>query len=139
MKIEVYDEKKRTCLYIADVWFGLDVLIVREFTKLRDDLSISSVGDFTRFLQSRAEFRDSYEIDDIVLKKLNLYDKKYEFGRMSEACVLYAMLCNFKKKEDAIAIYPLQTELVSMIAYDPSYSNIYFWEKRNADEIYFNA
>ena len=69
MKIEVYDEKKQTRLYIADVWFGLDVLIVREFTKLCDDLSISSVGDLTRFLQSRAEFTDSYEMDDIVLKK----------------------------------------------------------------------
>lgn len=131
MKIEVFDKKEQKQLYIADVWFGLDVLNVNNYIDLCKNPDIKNIEDFTLFLQRRAEFKDSYEMDDIILEKLELSNRKNEFGRMSVACVLYAMLCNFEKDTDNIAVYPLQTELVSMIAYDVSYSNIYLWKCRN--------
>ena len=38
--------------------------------------------------------------EDIILKKLGLTKRKYEFGRMTEARVLYAALNNFKTNKD---------------------------------------
>lgn len=120
MKIQLIDKKENKIICTADVSFGLDTLIVNECKGMDRE-------QFENWLLDRASFRDSYEMDEIVLKKLNLYRKKYLFGRMSEACVLYAMLCNFEKEEDNFAVYPLHDELFSMFAFDSNYTNLYLW------------
>lgn len=78
----------------------------------------------------------SLETDIKILKKLNLIKRKNEFGRMNEACVLYALLNNFSKDTDNLKLYPLKDEIISMINYDYRYSNIYLLKKRdNIDDI----
>ncbi len=49
---------------------------------------------------------------------------------MSEACVLYAILQNFKIKDDDYSIYPMQDEIVFMGYIYPEYENIYDWKSK---------
>ena len=66
-------------------------------------------------------------MDEIVLKELDLYEKKHLFGRMNEACVLRAMLKNFEIKNSDIIFFPKEDKLISFQLYDSRYSNIYIW------------
>ena len=109
MWVKLINKQTKDVLCTADISFGLDVLCVNKCDKLK-------VSELESFLQNRAEFRDSFEMDEIVLNELGLGYKKHLFGRMSEACVLYAMLTNFKKEEDDLAIYPIENEFVIMSA-----------------------
>lgn len=122
MKILVVDKKDNKILYKAEALFGLDNVIIQSAYGI-DPYKLEM------YLIQRSKLENTYEIDDIVLEKLALKKRKYLFGRMSEACMLYAMLTNFEKDTDNIAVYPEETEVVSMIAYDNKYSNIYLWEK----------
>ena len=123
MKVELFDTLTDETLVTADVSFGLDVAVVNSCEGM-------DILEFERFLENRAELPRDYDIDDVVLKSLNLYHRKHEFGRMSEAKILYAMLNSFAKENDNLEVRPLKTELVSMVALDWRYSNIYIWKSK---------
>ena len=124
MNIEIYDNKNNIQLYTADITFGLNVLIVNKSNNIDKE-------KLQYFLSNRAEYPISTEMDLKILKKLNLLARKNEFGRMNEACVLYALLNNFSKDTDNLKLYPLKDEIISMINYDYRYSNIYLLKKRD--------
>lgn len=124
MNIIVYSEVNNSVLAKADVIFGLNVVIVRSCSEM-------TVPDLYTLINEKADVIHSYEMDDVVLKALGLYDRKREFGRMSEACMLYGIVTNFSLSGDGISIYPEKDECISMIAEDPRYSNIYVWRKKN--------
>ena len=123
MNIVVYD-KNNSVLCKADAIFGLSVVVVKSCSGM-------DVGDLYALINERTDVANFYEMDDVVLKKLGLYDRKREFGRMDEACMLYGILTNFSLPGDGISIYPEKDEYVSMIAEDPRYSNIYVWRKKH--------
>lgn len=120
MNVKLYN-KERKVLVQADVTFGLDVLFVNKCNGTMNE------DEFENWLINRTNIEFDYETDDIILKKLNLYHRKKDFGRMNEAKVLYAMLNNFKGNDDLL-LYPEKTELISMVSYDWRYSNIYIWK-----------
>ena len=124
MNIIVYSEMNNSILAKADVIFGLNVVIIKSCNGMSKD-------DLYALINRKANVIRSYEMDDVVLKTLGLYDRKREFGRMSEACMLYGIVTNFSLSGDGISIYPEKDEYISMIAEDPSYSNIYVWRKKN--------
>lgn len=128
MKVYLVDKKQGTILCTADILFGLDSLIVTQCTG-------KNPCELQQFLEQRAYFDDSVEQDEKVLKKLNLYQRRNLFGRMSEANVLYSMLSNFEKPGDSLALYPQKDEFVCMAPYNANYSNLYSW-RANHD---FNA
>ena len=70
---------------------GLDNLIVKQCNNYDSK-------DLEELLEARSAIPSKIEMDDIILKKLGL--TKYEFGRMTEARVLYAALNNFKTNKD---------------------------------------
>lgn len=122
MKIVLLNKKTKVILGTADVIFGLDTLIVKE-------CDMFTPKELNHLLMKKAEIQNYiYEMDDVILKKLDLYHKKALFGRMTEAKVLYAMLNHFETKDDDILIYPQKNELICMIPLNPAYSNIYLWE-----------
>ncbi len=123
MNIEIYDNENNIQLYTADITFGLNVLIVNKSNNIDKE-------KLQYFLSNRAEYPISTEMDLKILKKLNLLARKNEFGRMNEACVLYALLNNFRSQYDSICLYPLQDELINMCYLDYRYSNIYILRKR---------
>ena len=122
MKICAWSKKEKKILYEADVIFGLAEIIVK-------DLYTNTITseELRETLLERAYFEDSYEMDETVLKELDLYDKRYLFGRMSEACVLRAILKNFEVPDSDIIFVPKEDKLISFQAYDERYSNIYIW------------
>lgn len=121
MNVRLIDKKENKTICTADILFGLDVLIVEQCQGMK-------IEELQNWLEERVKIRNyTYEMDDIILKKLNLYHKKHLFGRMDEACVLYAMLTNFEDKNDNLALFPQKDEFVCMIAYNPNYSNLYLW------------
>lgn len=124
MLIEIYDTLNKLQLYTADITFGLDILIVNKSNDIKPDI-------LHNFLMDRTTLPISLETDIKILKKLNLIKRKNEFGRMNEACVLYALLNNFSKDTDNLKLYPLKDEIISMINYDYRYSNIYLLKKRD--------
>lgn len=127
MQVMLVNKKEKKIICIADILFGLDVLIVESCNGM-------DVIKLQVLLEERAKIKNyTYEMDDIILKKLNLYHKRNQFGRMNEACVLYAMLNNFEKEDDDLALYPIRNEFVCMVVYDPNYSNLYIW--RTFDDI----
>lgn len=132
MEIEVYDYKTNTVLCKADVIFGLDTVIVKECIPNKNiDLNPFTKVYLSRFLEARAELPYSVETDKKVLSKLNLTDRANLFGRMNEACVLYAMLNNFTTpKDNDIEVFPMKDEIICMVELDSRYSNIYIWHKR---------
>lgn len=121
--IELYDHEKEKQICTAKVLFGLESLIVISCDGM-------SKTELYSWLKARSRLPKTYDIDAIVLEKLDLSKRAYEFGRMSEACVLYAMLNHFISPMDKIAVYPLKTEYISMIDLDFRYSNIYIWNPR---------
>lgn len=128
MLVRLFNKKTKETIVTADVSFGLDVAIVNFCNGM-------SLSEFEQFLENRAKLPHTYDMNDVVLKALNLYDRKNKFGRMSEAKMLYAIVNSFAKDEDDLEIHPLKTELVSMIALDFRYSNIYIWKSEEDFEI----
>lgn len=124
MNIIVYSEVNNSIIAKADAIFGLSVVII-------ESCSGMTVLDLYTLINEKADVIHSYDMDDVVLKALGLYDRKREFGRMSEACMLYGIVTNFSLSGDGISIYPEKDECISMIAEDPRYSNIYVWRKKN--------
>lgn len=122
MKICTWDKKEKKILYESDILFGLGEVIVE---KVYSD-TISET-ELEKELLKRAYFENSYEMDEIVLKELDLYEKKHLFGRMNEACVLRAMLKNFEIENSDIIFFPKEDKLISFQLYDSRYSNIYLW------------
>lgn len=120
MLVGVYNKKTKECIATADIDFGLSVYFI-------DDCNGMDKEELDQLLQSRLQIPWTYEMDNIVLEKLWLSDRKYEFGRMSEAKVLYMMLNYFESDEDDLCIHPLENELVTRIGEDFRYSNIYVW------------
>lgn len=132
MQVQLINKKENKILCTADVTFGLDVLIVNTCEGMDTE-------ELQFFLEQRAEIPNySYDMDDIILKKLDLYYKKNCFGRMTYACVLYAMLCNFEKKDDDFALYPVNNEFVCMAVYDPDFSNLYIWRAYEKGDLQCN-
>lgn len=125
--IEVYDHSTNQQICQAEILLGLDNLIVKQCNNY-------DPKDLEELLEARSAIPSKIEMDDIILKKLGLTKRKYEFGRMTEARVLYAALNNFKTNKDQIAVYPLENTTICMIALDNRYSNIYFWNKREKGE-----
>lgn len=123
MIVNIYNKKNNNLVCSADILFSPGTLLVKECDNI-------SAIELENLLMNKARFKDSLEMDDIVLKKLGLEKRKREFGRMSEACVLYAMLCNFET-DDEYVLFPQEDEVLSMIAYGSEYSNIYLWRKNN--------
>lgn len=72
---------------------GLDNLIVKQCNNYDSK-------DLEELLEARSAIPSKIEMDDIILKKLGLTKRKYEFGRMTEVRVLYAALNNFKTNKD---------------------------------------
>lgn len=75
---------------------GLDNLIVKQCNNYDSK-------DLEELLEARSAIPSKIEMDDIIfiiLKKIGLTKRKYEFGRMTEARVLYAALNNFKTNKD---------------------------------------
>ena len=132
ISIEMYDTETGTQICTADILFGLENLIV---------LSCDTIDaiELQEFLTQRAKLPQTYEMDAIIFEKLNLTFHSYDFGRMSEACVLYATLNHFQKNEDTLMVYPLKTEFISMIDLDFRYSNIYIWKCRKEQDNVTNA
>lgn len=129
MLVEIYDALNKIQLYTADITFGLDTLIIN------NSFNISSKHLYD-FLIARTNLPVSNETDIKILTRLNLLNRKNEFGRMNEACVLYALLNNFSQNTDNLKLYPLKDAIISMINYDYRYSNIYLLKKRgNIDDI----
>lgn len=134
--IEIFDEKMNKYIGTAEIQFGLETLIVRE-------CDFMSCLELESLLENRAELPRTYEVDDIVLSALGLLSRKREFGRMSEAKILYAMLNHFAlldengrpdyNKDDGIRVYPLKDEIVCMFMLDRRYPGIYLWEARKND------
>ena len=122
MLVGIYRKTTKECLGTADIDFGLDVFFI-------DDCRGISKSELDSFLSKRVELPCTYEIDEIVLKKLGLYKRRNEFGRMTEAKVLYAMLNYFESEDDDYCIHPIKNEIISMIGQDFRYSNIYVWRK----------
>ena len=137
MWIEIFDQKAQKQLCRADLLIGPGTLIVQQFLPVcpGEPEGVKTKADLYRWLTIRARsmMEPTYEFDDVVLKKLDLLPQKYKFGRMDEACVLYAALCNFQKDEDSLGVWPLHTEVLSVIAMDPKYENLYLWEARKKD------
>ena len=106
---------------------GLDNLIVKQCNNYDSK-------DLEELLEARSAIPSKIEMDNIILKKIGLTKRKYEFGRMTETRVLYVALNNFKTSKDQIAVYPLENTTICMIALDNRYSNIYFWNKREKGE-----
>lgn len=128
MKIVAYDTKNRKKLYSFDALFGLNNIVILSV----NDPCICSVM-LHEELMKRAYIKDDYETDLRILKELDLDYKSYLFGRMSEACVLYAILHNFQKENSDIIFLPEKTELISFIDIDDRYGNIYIW--RSIDDL----
>lgn len=128
MIIEIYDEEKDKCLSKIDIFIGLDVIIINDI--IEDNYFNYNKQDLHKWLMDRTLLPKTYEIDEIVLKKLGLYNNRHLFGRMNEARCLYALLNNFKSDKDEIMIYPIKDEIISMVSIDYRYSNIYLWRKR---------
>ena len=124
MNIIVYNENNNSILCKVDVIFGLNVVIIKSCCGM-------TVPDLYTLINEKVDVIHSYDMDDVVLKALGLYDRKREFGRMSEACMLYGIVTNFSLSGDGISIYPEKDACISMIAEDPRYSNIYVWRKKN--------
>ena len=134
MWIEVYDNKKDKVLCQADIDYGPCTVLVKK-TKNYPKECTETFGNqywLDRWLTIRAKnsIEPTYEFDDVVLKKLNLYNRKYLFGRMDEACFLYSLLCNFVSDKDDLCVYPVKTEIVTCMSVDPTYGNIYLWKAR---------
>ena len=138
MWIEVYDKKEKKTLCHADIDYGPGTVLVKEVKNVFPTLSDTFGNPFwlDRWLTLRAKdsIEPTYEFDDIVLKKLDLYDRKYLFGRMDEACVLYSLLCNYVSDGDDLCVYPLKTEIITCMSVDPAYGNVYLWKAREKDE-----
>lgn len=131
MLTELVDTKLNRVICTADILFGLDTLLV-------EACSNGNPAELDRFLMARSELLHKYEMDQVVYDFLGLSHRMYEFGRASDAKVLYAMLHNFERPDDAIRLYPLKTEYVSMIALDARFSNVYLWKCRKESNNVFN-
>jgi hypothetical protein len=121
MKVNLIHTDTGEIVVTADVDFGLDNAIVNSASGM-------AAEEFKIFLETRSKIPQTYEMDDIVLEALQLTRTKRLFGRMSEACMLYAIVKSFAKEEDDLEVHPVTTELVSMLALNPNYGNIYIWK-----------
>lgn len=124
MKVEVWNTKTNELVCTAKITFGLDVYIVHECNGW-------NIQELTEWMNSRIDIPYDYKMDIIILKKLQLFNKQREFGRMSDAIVLYSIL-NYFAGKDEYQMYPSQLEYISMIDLDPRYSNIYLWKPKNS-------
>lgn len=116
MNIIVYSEMNNSILAKADVIFGLNVVIIKSCNGMSKD-------DLYTLINRKADVIHSYDMDDVVLKALGLYDRKREFGRMSEACMLYGIVTNFSLSGEKIINYfcnnlGFQNEVKQMIMLD---------------------
>ena len=130
--VELYNHETDQILCQAEILFGLSNLIVLK--AVTADGKIMDPKKLERWLEERAVLPRTYEIDQIVLETLGLEDQAYKFGRMSEACILYAMLKHFRKDIDQIALYPIRDTYISMMDLDPDYGNLYLWKGRTEDD-----
>lgn len=134
MKIGLY--KGNILILIADATFSTDLVFINEIYQVfKKEILPFNPNNYKTSLESWMFFRarsyyTGYESDDVFLKALGLENKKYKFGRMSEACVLYTILQNFKTKDDDYSIYPMQDEIVFMGHIYPEYGNIYDWKSK---------
>lgn len=131
MKVEVYDKQKEMTLCTAEIEFGPGALYVEKLYETFID-DFHAPEDLDLFLTKRANamVERSYEFDNVVLKKIGMENRRHLFGRMDEAKVLYALLCNFALPTDGILVYPLNDEVVGMTMIDPKYGDLYLWGKR---------
>lgn len=131
MEIEIYDYKTNLTFCKADVIFGLDTFIIRKCIPNPEiENNPFNIRFLSEFFETRAELPCSIDTDKKVLNKLGLLNKANLFGRMNEACILYAMLNNFVSDNDDLEVFPMKDEIICIVELDQRYSNIYVWHKR---------
>lgn len=128
MQIEIIDMKNNKLLCTAKIEFGLDTFIIEDCKGL-------TYQELEQFLLKRSELLSHYDIDSVIYDKLGLSHRAYEFGRASEAKILYALLNHFSSPEDEIKLFPRKTEYISMIDLDSRYSNIYILKRRKEKDL----
>lgn len=126
MKVEIINKRTQELICQADIDFGLETYIINSVQGITEE-------ELECFLEEHSLLPCTYEIDEIILKRLNLYSRKNLFGRMSEAKILYALLNNFESDKDDYILYPTENTYICLHALDCRYSNIYIFNKEKKE------